>query len=506
LGDRFARHDALLMAMAAFALAVIGTAADRWPPPLVDDEFGLILGGQTLASGRLSNPAHPLPDFFATFHVLQQPTYAAKYFPGQPLFLGLGLALGSARLGQWLAFACMAAALVWMLKAWVPRHIALAVSVAAVLVFADTAWASGYWGSSSSVAASSLVLGSVRRLFAHPRVPTALLLGVGVSGLALTRPWEGLWLTIPAGVAFWYWVFSAPGADRRLRLQRAALPTALMMMAGAAFLALHNRAVTGSWRTTPYVLYEASASGAPPFVWQPPRTPTPAARVTERLRYAADMAHYERARGHPLGAMRDRVAMSIAYFGGGAIACTLLLGLFAPRRAVLALPAASAALVFAAMAASSYYTPHYLGPAFPPLLVLVAAGAASLATAGRVPRAVAVATFLMVLVAGATALARKTALEAVQLNPTFWAQRRAAVQRELDRLPGTHLIFVRYHPRYAARFEWVHNGANLAQARVLWAHDLGERNAELLSMEPQRTAWLLELDAPDGPVPSLVPY
>jgi hypothetical protein len=495
------------MAMAAFALAVIGTAADGWPPPLVDDEFGLLLGGQTLALGRLSNPAHPLPDFFATFHVLQEPTYAAKYFPGQALFLGIGIALaGSARFGHWLAFACMGATLVWMLKAWVPRRIAIAVSAAALLVFADTAWASGYWGSSLSVASAALVMGSLRRLFVHARVTTALLLGVGVSGLALTRPWEGLWLALPCGVAFWYWVLSAPGADRRRRLRRAALPTSLMVMAGAAFIALHNRAVTGSWRTAPYVLYEASASGAPPFVWQTPRAPNPIARVTERLRYASDMAHYERARGNPFGAMRDRAAMSIAYFGGGVVACTLLLVLFAPRRAALALPAASVLLVAAAIATSSYYTPHYLGPIFPPLLVLMAAGAASLAAAGRVPRAMAVAGFVVVLFAGVSALTRKSALETVHGSPSFWAQRRAAVQRELDRIPGKHLIFVRYGPRYAARFEWVHNDADLAQARVLWAHDLGERNAELLSMDPERRAWLLELDAPDGAVPSLKPY
>lgn len=506
-GTRSERLDMLLVAIAAFALAVIGTAADGWPPPLVDDEFGLLLAGQTLAEGRLSNPAHPLPDFFATFHVLQQPTYAAKYFPGQSVFLGIGIALaGSARLGQWLAFACMGAALAWMLKAWAPRRVALAVSVAAILVFADTAWASGYWGSSLSVAAASLVLGSLRRLFAHPRVTTALLLGVGVSGLALTRPWEGLWLAIPAGVVFWHWVLTAPRTQRSLRLRRVALPTTLVVAAGAAFLALHNRAVTGSWRTTAYVLYESSASGAPPFVWQTPRSPAPSARVTEHLRYAADMAHFERARHNPLGAMRDRAAMTIAYFGGAAVACTLLLVLFAPRRKALALPAASASLVFAAIASSSYYTPHYVGPIFPPLLVLVAAGAASLAAAGRVPRAVALASFLIVLVAGASSLVRRTTLEAVHGSPAFWAQRRAVVLRELDRIPGTHLVFVRYQPRYSARFEWVHNDADLAQSRVLWAHDLGERNRELLSMEPQRTVWLLELDAADGPVPSLVPY
>lgn len=102
----------------ALALAALATALDGWPPPRVFDEFSLILSGDTFPSGRLTNPAHPLPHFFETVHVLQRPTYSSKYFPGHGHFLALGILLGGgARLGQWIAFATMGPALLWMLQA-----------------------------------------------------------------------------------------------------------------------------------------------------------------------------------------------------------------------------------------------------------------------------------------------------------------------------------------------------------------------------------------------------
>ncbi|MEO7965872.1 MAG: hypothetical protein ABIT38_18330 [Gemmatimonadaceae bacterium] len=100
-------------------MAVAATAFDGWPAPRVFDEFSQILTGNTFASGRLSNPAHALPRFFETIHVLQEPTYSSRYLPGHGLVLALGIAIsGSARVGQWLAFATMAPALFWMMAAW----------------------------------------------------------------------------------------------------------------------------------------------------------------------------------------------------------------------------------------------------------------------------------------------------------------------------------------------------------------------------------------------------
>src|SRR5262245_14659575 len=62
--------------------------------PGIHDEFSYLLGAETFALGKLSNPIHPHAKFFQTFHVLSSPRYMSKYPPGQAAFLALGILLG----------------------------------------------------------------------------------------------------------------------------------------------------------------------------------------------------------------------------------------------------------------------------------------------------------------------------------------------------------------------------------------------------------------------------
>jgi hypothetical protein len=81
---------------------------------------------------------------------------------------------------------------------------------------------------------------------------------------------------------------------------------------------------------------------------------------------------------------------------------------------------------------------------------------------------------------------------------------RAAIGKRLSNTPGRHLIMVRYGGGHNLHDEWVYNGAEIDNAKVLWARELDPtQNAKLFAYFKDRRIWLVE---PDTDNTELIPY
>ncbi len=492
------------------------------PEPNVGDEFGYLLAAETFSEGRLTNAPHPLWPHFETFHVLQQPTYMAMHPPGAPLVLAAArLFWGEPAVGVWLSAAAACAASTWALQAFVaPRWALFGGLLAALRIGVFSYWSTTYWGGSVAATAGALLLGSVARLSSRTGPGLGLAAGFGTAFLGLTRPLEGLLAAVPAWLAAASrWRGLGSGERRRVAL-RAGLPSLLVLGAAGAFLLRYDAAVTGDVFTLPYQLQRSTYAIGRHFVWQPPG-PEPAYRHAElRSFYAGwELEGFQRSRRFVdlLALWRQKATTFLLFFAGAALAVPFALGVLRLRSRRRALPRAFLAAAAAGWLVVAWgFYPHYAAPVFAAILLLVVDGVRRLATLRPGPRRVggrlaAVAVFLPLLVVAAARLAaRPLGLQVGGWPPAWYSTvryagyTRNALQEELVRRGGRHLVFVRYAPGHSPHLEWVYNGADLAAAPVLWARSMGEPADALLSRhETGRTVWLLQ---PDADPWSLRPY
>jgi len=486
-----------MLALAGLAIVLRLALLPTYPVPIARgaDDFSYLLLSDTLAHFRLANPTHPLHEFFETNFVLQQPTYSSIYPIGPALPMALGqIVFHLPWAGVVLATAAFCALCYWMLRGWTTSGWALIGGLIAIAEFGPLSyWTNSYWGGSVSAAAGCLVFGALPRLRDRQRVRDAILLGLGLGLQMLSRPYESLILDL-AALAF---VFLTPR-----RFVKVAAVVIVAAMPAVLLFALHNRAVTGSATTMPYMLSRYQYGVPTTFTFQPaPVMPHVHLTANQWLYHDGQTAAHDTA-GNFFGRLFRRAAFT-RFFLLPPLFLAIPFFLLRLRERRYAWVALALGLFVAGSNFYPYFYPHYVAAAACLVLLVVVIGIERL---GRINAMV--ARWLLILCGahflfwyGLHATMDEPVLDALSAYdawdtiPHGDPDRRIAIARQLDRAPGKQLVFVRYTTGHDYH-EWLHNDADIDAARVVMANDFGTAaNTVLERYYPGRTPWLLEPDA-----------
>jgi hypothetical protein len=493
------RRGAAIALVSLVALLVsAGLSARRLPQPWIHDEFCYLLMADTFASGRLTNPTHPMWEHFESFHIIHQPTYASKYPPAQGLVLAAGQVLtGLPIAGVWASFALACAAACWMLQGWTrPRWAFFGGLLAAVhpgfhAGSGPFSWTQTYWGGAVPMLGSALLFGALPRILRRPRVADGFMMGLGLAVLANSRPYEGLVASLPVGLAL-LWRLLRPGPYSPLTFAvRVLAPIAVVLGLAAAAMGYYNWRVTGRPLTMPYQVHERTYAVAPALLWgQPGQTPEYRHEVMRRFHIDWDLGGYAKLKT-VAGWFRHygpRLRKLLGFFVGPFIIPALMLPI-ALRSGPMRFAALTCVLVLVADLLTQGLQPHYLAPVAALYLLLVVTCFRHLCVLRlgrlRVGRALAIVTIVLAVLS-----------TAFRYTEQGWWLDRARLEAQLEAAQGKHLVIVRYAPDHDVLEEWVYNRADIDGSRVVWAREMGPApDAKLLSYFRDRKAWLLEADA-----------
>jgi hypothetical protein len=484
----------LFLAGLTIALRLALLPSHPVPTPQGADDFSYLLLGDTLAHLRLANPPHPLHRFFETNFVLQEPSYSSIY----PLGSALPLAMGQVFFhlpwaGVVLSVAAFCALSYWMLLGWTTPGWALLGGLLAVCEFGPLSyWMNCYWGGAVSALAGCLVFGSLPRLQQRGQTRDAILLGLGVGLQMLSRPYESV--ILDAAVM----LFFIPMLRRFIKV---APVIALAVLPAIALLALHNRAVTASWTTLPYLLSRYQYGVPTTLTFQPKPIPHAQLTAAQELYYEGQSAAHDATPGF-LARLAGRLPFA-RFFLLPPLVLALPFFLLRVREFRFAWLAATLLLFALGSNFYVYFFPHYVAAAASLVVLAAVTGLERLrrihADAARWVVILCGAHFLFWY--GVNALGDERILSALG-QYAGWdiighgdPEHRLAIDTRLALAPGKQLVFVRYWPGHGYH-EWLHNAADIDNAKVVMALDLGaEENEVLERYYPDRPVWLLEPDA-----------
>jgi len=516
------RRRALAVLVVGMLSIAINAFVTHWAgeaPPHIHDEFANLLAADTFLHGRLANPSPKDWEFFESIHVLVTPVYASKYPPMQGIMLAIGQGLtGHPVVGMWLSVALACAAICWALFAWLPPRWAVLGGLLAVFHPMLLKWGQVYWGGAEAMLGGALVAGAVRYLVKRRQAGYAVALAVGMVILALSRPFEGLVLSLILVGFLLIWLLGNREMLGQAELIQMAVPAAVVLGLWIGWQGYYNMRLTGNPAKLPYMVYEEQYAVAPFFIWQKPR-PEPQYRHEYIKRHFVDYAMKEYLAQQSIGGFLKQTAVKIRRLGRDFLGrfYVLLVPLLAlpwvvrrrgwPRVGLVAI------VIFGlALAQETWMWDRYAAPIGALFFLLVAWGFRHWSLwrccgkpLGRIVVLLVVAGFL-----AQSALWIK--VRKAELAKKDWEWQRAEIIKKLSSDGRQHLVFVRY-PKVQAdpsepsgqsvHNDWVHNGADLISAPVLWVRDMGaEANRKLIQNYQGRVLWLLEAENRYDPPPN----
>jgi hypothetical protein len=509
------------------AVAVVGIAAFLLrlallpfipvPLPFVPDDSSFLLAADTFAHGRLANPTPAMWVHFETIHVSMQPTYMSMYFPAGGLVLAAGKVLfGCPWVGILITTALMCAAICWMLQGWLPPGWALLGGVLAIIRLGlFSYWINSHSAASSLAAiAGALVLGSVPRLMRKPRALEAILLGIGMGLLVISRPYEGVLLCLPVSLYLGHWAFFGKNRPSPAKLAGIGAIPVLIAMIAVAWLGWYDYKAFKNPLTLPYSVNRAQYAMAPYYVWQKPR-PEPAYHhdSMRRFYYLNELTDFEKI--HSLsGFLPHTVAKllrSFEFFAGIALLVPLIMvrRVFLDRRVRFLV--VCMLILAGGMAIEIFLIAHYLAPFTAAFYAIGLQAMRHLRVwrPGDAPVGKAMVRLTVVncvLLAALRPFAGPLHIALAEWPASNWTDRwygpdhfgteRVRVQRDFERMPGKQLVLVRYSDKHNPLDEWVYNAADIDDAKVVWAREMDSNdNRELIRYYPDRTVWLVQPDS-----------
>lgn len=471
------------------------------PKPFIYDEFSYLLHADTFAHGRLTNSTHPLWPFFESVFILQNPSYASRYPPGQGLMMALGQVLfGAPWFGVWLSAGLLVIAICWALQGWLRPRWALLGGVMSLQICIFSYWMNSYWGGAIAAIGGALAIGAWPRMKINPRC--AWIFGFGLILLMLTRPFEGSLLAIPLLILLARRTFS-------LRLWG---PVLLLGAVGACWLGYYNFRVTGNALRLPWQEYFSQYETVPPFNI----LPLASSRQYHHFDlewidkgYARDL--YEKARSFDLASSRPRDWFRVLKAMLGTSTFALVLVALAPllwqTRRTRFLATLLGILLAGSLIEVAFFE-HYAAPFTCIVLILGVEGIRLLQTwrvSGRsvgrfLVRALPVAALIVMFANDGLLIARhQMSDEVTPIN----GKRDSLAANLLAQHPGKHVVFVHYTGLQSPHEEWIYNGANIDDADVIWAQDMGDENSKLIDYYRGRQFWMF---LPDQKPVEFTPY